>query len=135
MTGKTSITIKGQEYNLYFGKSAIPVLWKGLFDNQFSNPDMHELLEAMNKLVNENYYSFMKLMLYAGICGYELEFTGVFKPSITPEKVGELLSGMTEKEEAELLASPWKAFWDSFGASLEKINELESEPSEGEKKK
>jgi hypothetical protein len=41
---------------------------------------------------------------------------------------------MSEKEEAELLAAPWIAFWDSFGASLEKINELESD-SQGEKKK
>jgi hypothetical protein len=77
----------------------------------------------------------MKLMLYAGIVGYELEFTDRFKPSITIEKVGELISGMTEKEEAELLAAPWIAFWDSFGASLEKVNELEGEPVEGEKKK
>jgi len=134
MTGKTTITINNTDYNLYFGKSSIPVLNNGLFGNQFSNPDMQELLTAMDNLVKENYFSFMKLMLYAGIVGYELEFTDRFKPSITIEKVGELISNMTEKEEAELLAAPWIAFWDSFGASLEKINELESE-SQGEKKK
>ena len=135
MTGHTTITIKEVDYKLYFGKTAIPVLWKGLFDTQFSNPDMQELLDAMNKMVNENYYSFLKLMLYAGIVGYELEFTDRFKPSLTIEKVGKLISGMTEKEEAELLAAPWIAFWDSFGASLEKVNELEGEPVDGEKKK
>jgi hypothetical protein len=134
MTGKTTITINNTDYNLYFGKSSIPVLNNGLFGNQFSNPDMQELLTAMDNLVKENYFSFMKLMLYAGIVGYELEFTDRFKPSLTIEKVGELISNMTEKEEAELLAAPWIAFWDSFGASLEKINELESE-SQGEKKK
>jgi hypothetical protein len=134
MTGKTTITINNTDYNLYFGKSSIPVLNNGLFGNQFSNPDMQELLTAMDNLVKENYFSFMKLMLYAGIVGYELEFTNRFKPSLTIEKVGELISNMTEKEEAELLAAPWIAFWDSFGASLEKINELESD-SQGEKKK
>jgi len=134
MTGKTTITINNTDYNLYFGKSSIPVLNNGLFGNQFSNPDMQELLTAMDNLVKENYFSFMKLMLYAGIVGYELEFTDRFKPSITIEKVGELISNMTEKEEAELLAAPWIAFWDSFGASLQKVNELESD-SQGEKKK
>lgn len=133
MNGRTSITIQGKEYNLYFGKPAIPILWKGLFGNQFSNPDMTELLDAMNKLVNENYYSFMKLMLYAGMVGYELAFENKFRPSITEEKVGEMIANMTEKEEAELLASPWIAFWDSFGANLEKIKELERQESEKKK--
>ena len=136
MNGKSQINIAGKEYKLYFGEPAIKILWKALFDDQYANPDMEQLLKEMNELVNENYFSFKKLMLFAGMAGYELAFTDKFRPSITIEHCGELVTQMTEKEEAEFLASPWLAFWDSFGASLEKIRELEGvEESKAEKKK
>jgi len=134
MNGKTTITIREKEYNLWFNNFAIKEMYSKLFDSQYANPDMEALLKAINELNDRNYLLIVKLFLFSGIVGAELA-EGKYKPTVTDQEIGELVASMSDEDVGQFFGKIWLCFWDSFGANLEKIVELEKEESTLEKKK
>lgn len=130
----TPITIKisGQEKVLKFNKFANVELYKVIFENPFANPEMGELLDKCNEILQSNQILFYRTLIYAGIVGNDYA-SGKFKPSVTIEEISELVGNMSEDEFAEFFQSVWYAFFDAMGANLENVKQLADE--EPEKKK
>lgn len=125
------VTISNQEKYLRFNKYANVELYKILFENPFASPEMGELLEKCNEILQSNQMLFMRSLIYAGICGNDYA-KGALKPSVTLEEVSELVAEMSADEYADFFYSVWNAFFDSMGVNLEKVGEL---AQEDEKKK
>ena len=125
------IKVRTEELTLLFNMYAKQELYKCLFENPFANPEMGELLDKINEVLNENQMLFYRSLIYAGLCGYDFS-RGKLKPSKSIAEVSEMVGEISPDEMSEFFYGIWQTFFDTIGMNLEKLTEA---IGEGEKKK
>lgn len=126
-----NVKIQGEELTLLFNMYAKQELYKLLYENPFANPEMGELLDKINEVLNENQMIFYRSLIYAGLCGYDYS-QGKLKPSKSIQEVSEMVGNISADEMSDFFYGIWNTFFDSIGMNLENLAEAGAET---EKKK
>lgn len=131
MNGKIIIQIEGKDIRLWFNnytKIEIANKLLPMVKGMPPRPEEELLIEAINKVAQENYMLLLKIIVNAGVKG---QAYATDKPlQITPEKVSVYIAEASNDD----IYTIWVTFLQAFGFDL-LLNDKDADKSEDHEKK